>query len=237
MLSVIKALPVSFTRFPSCIFWITACSPYVAYVATVSLLIIKTDTFNSYVPTPSSLLDSSERCTFIIIELVGVLTFIRIHFIIQRYYKYVLLKAAKAAKTQIMKLLKIETIVSLIIVMSNLIFLFAKPSKHPFLHYGGFVIFYASNNALNMIITRLNRINVGELYPNGYILDVINAIILVVGMPFYLNQLKDCDMYSQNYTISTAVPNALFLFTSLKYVYIAMNILGDRFIKISDSVC
>ena len=188
-----------------------------------------------YIPTPSSLLMNKCNKPFIICELFGILGFLRIHFIIQRYYKHIIPKAAQAAKVQITKILKWDTVISIVIIISHLIFLFISPNSHPFIHFSSLYIFFIFNNIFNYEIVRLNRIKIGEMYPPGFILDIIVFFLNLIGMPLYLWQVSKGDMYSQFYTFTTLVPDSLFIITPMKFVFLGMLLFGDKFFEYPES--
>ena len=235
IIEVLESMFRSFFFFPSGIFWMTALLPIIGFVITTILNFQTEQPLNCFIPTPSSLLLTKYSYFLKIGEILGILAFVRIHFIIQRYYKYVIPKAASAAKVKITKFLEIETFVSLIIFIFKIIFLLSHPKKHFYLHHLSLYAYFLTNTAFHWIVNNLNLIRNGELYPPGFGLDIASLLLNILGMPLFLWAASSGNYFSQYYTITAIIPDALFAITCIKFIYIGIIILGDKFIEFPDS--
>ena len=234
-LEILESFCRSLFLFPSGIFWMTGILPLIGFILAVILNFYDEQPMQCFVPTPSSLLLTKYKYFYVVLDFIGLLGFVRMHFIVQRYYKYIIPKAASAAKIKIAKFLEIEKIIALIIFISKILFLISHPKKHFYIHYISLHAFFLANTAFNWVINNLNLIKYGELYPPGYELDFVSLFLNIFGMPIFLWAASKGNYFSQWYTITAVIPDIVFIITSIKFIYVGMIILGDKFFLYPES--
>ena len=231
------ALSRSVFTFPSCVFWIASLFPIVGYLFGAAFMLVEGNFKYGYVPTVTTILLSNHKYTIYFSHCCKLLAFIRIAFLIQRYYKRVLHNAAPAARSLISNYLRKEALLSILLILSHLGFLFLDIFHYRKAHSIALFVYFISNYFFNYYLTHLNRIKNGELYPVGCALDAVILFLGVVDVPLLYNEFAVGYYKTYNFTMISLLMVFLHFCVDLKFIFIGMMILSYRFIRFpSDSL-
>ena len=224
----------SLFTFPSCVFWICCFFPVLGYAFGATLVLIDGNFRYGYLPTISTILLSKHRFSIYFTHCAKIVAFIRIVFIIQRYYKRVLHNGAPAAKLLIWKYLKREFFISIVLIVSHISFLFLDIVNYTDIHFLSLSAYYLANYFFNYYLTLLNRIKNGELYPIGCGIDYAILFLTIADIPLYYKEFNAGHFMSYSYIMTAALQIITNFLIDLKFVFMGMIILGYRFVRFPD---
>lgn len=234
-MDVIGAVCKSFVQFPSSVFWWMSMLPPIAYVSSlIQDLTTRMSRGPIFIPIISDLLDGVSRTWITAIHTIIIIIFCRIHFLVIRKSTFIRRSAAPAAKDIISRSMKGLFIAGIINILSHITFLAVLQSKNWYVHHISLVIYYISYLVYQMLSGRITMIKNGDLWPPGFAVDIGAIILIVSGLPIYYSCV--------HYHIYGAMRNmgcVVYLFTAfviyIKFIILAVSILGSRFIRIPSS--
>ena len=227
----------SLFTFPSCVFWVCCLVPLIGFIFGATLVLVDGNFRYGYVPTISTILLTKHRFSIYFSHCFKIIAFIRIIFMIQRYYKRVLHNGAPAAKLLIKKYLKKELFFSIILIISHVSFLFLDIVNYTELHTVSIFVYCVANYFFNYYLTLLNRIKNGEMYPIGCGIDAAILFLAIVDIPLYYREFNAGRFMSYNYTMAAVLQLVTALLIDVKFLFIGLLILGFKFIRFpSDSL-
>ena len=231
---VFSSLFKSMFTFPSCVFWISSVFPIFGFLFGYLMNAVDENFSHGYVLTTSFVLISPYKMVLVLSRLGKLIAFIRISFMIQRYYNKVSRNAAPAAKSLISIYLKREIFFSILIVLTECGFIFINPIVYPTAHYASVLSYFVSNIFFNTNLMLLNRVKNGELFPIGCGIDTATIGLTVIGFPLHVRELMNGNYTSWMYNISAFLMQVIHLLIDIKFIFAGMVILGYRFIRFQD---
>lgn len=229
-----KGIFKSAFTFPSNVFWVATFSSLCGQLFSAGMCIVSGDILEGLIPTKSTLLASDWFFAIIIMDLIQIVSQIRIHYMIQRYYKHMIYNAAPKAKLIATKYLKYERITFVFIAISHIFLIFTNPEGFPNVHYVSVLVYYVSFCIYSKIIDKLNYIKNGEIYPVGYVIDYFLIPYTAICLP-YTVYLMWAEIYGLEFLFLALISFIMCFLADLKYVFFALMVLGDRFLRIESS--
>jgi hypothetical protein len=222
----------SMFTFPSCVFWICTTFPVFGYLFSYLINVIHSNFEYGYVLTVSMLLILPYSEVILFSRLGKIVAFIRLVFIIHRYYSRVLKSAAASARTLISSYLKRIVLLSGFLVVSECCFLFINQDLYPVAHYLSLLAYFICSIFFNITLVYLNRIKKGEMFPFGYIIDTAIIVLTIVGFPFHMWQLKQRNYMSFTYNLSAIAIQVIHLLIDIKFIFIGLVVLRYKFVRL-----
>ncbi|EAY20059.1 hypothetical protein TVAG_365670 [Trichomonas vaginalis G3] len=216
--------------FPSNVFWVGLLSPLTGVLISTGCLLVDGDLPEGIIPTKSAILLSDYYWIVILFDIFQIISHVRIHFMVQRYYKHMIYNAAPKAKLLASKYLKFEFVSVIFLTISHITLLISNPNSLSTIHYASLIIYNISFYIFSTMLNKLNYIKQGEINAPGFFLDYIILFGTIIIFPIYIYYIIQENMMDMIFLMLALFANVIYFMMDLKYIFFALIILQDKFL-------